>query len=518
LAPQSNASRAAAWALTSARRAHLPRAWLPLVLLVAAGILLRALAMGAYTPAVLDNPDSGRYLFWAEPGHGVLGGTFAPAGYPAFLWLAHLVSDRLELAVALQHLLGVVTAILLYLCAGRVGAPRWVALAPAAVVLLSGDQVYLEHALLSEALFTAATAGALYAAARSLDGGWAWPVAAGGLLAAATLVRSAGLALVPVLALWAAFLPSHPWRGRLAAASAVTLGALLPIAVYVAGAAALDRPSGLNDIAGWHLYARVAPFADCSRFEPPPGTAAVCEEAPLGARRGPSYYLTSVDSPGRKAFGAPPRGDAQLAAFARGVIAGQPLDYAKAVGSDLVRVADPAFGSPPLSSRGGLESISFEFRNRAAERAVEQRAGRSYEGVPTRTRDGLSELASYQRLTRLDGWTLPALAVLAVIGAVRAAARLRAGIALLGLAALALYLTPAATAGYAARFGVPPLGPLTGAGALGAWVLLRSSRGADRAGRPLPLGLLVRRRAPRADTARPQRPMRPRGRGGRSAR
>ena len=152
----------------SARVARL-RPHLALIALVAAGVALRTLLMFDYRPTAISNPDSGRFLHFAHYSNGLFQDHFGPSGYAAFLKAVRFLTDRFEATIALQHLLGVAAALLLYAAVRRLGAPRWAALIPAAVGLLSGDLVYLEHAPLSESPFVVLTAGCLYAAVRGLD-------------------------------------------------------------------------------------------------------------------------------------------------------------------------------------------------------------------------------------------------------------------------------------------------------------------------------------------------------------
>src|SRR5215208_3410455 len=105
---------------------------LPLVLLLAIGIVLRAWFMLGYRPASLGHADSEGYDRSADVD--LFGSSFRSAGCPVFLRLAHLASANLSFTIALQHALGVGTAALLYASVRRVGGPRWAALLPAAVV------------------------------------------------------------------------------------------------------------------------------------------------------------------------------------------------------------------------------------------------------------------------------------------------------------------------------------------------------------------------------------------------
>ena len=122
--------------------------------LLAAGAALRVYAMVAYSPAVVSAQahDGAAYVGAARRGFAT--GNYEPAGYPAFLRVVHAVRSELAFTISVQHAMGLATGVLLFLIVRRLGAPGWVGLAPAAVVWLGGDQVFLEHAPMSEALFT----------------------------------------------------------------------------------------------------------------------------------------------------------------------------------------------------------------------------------------------------------------------------------------------------------------------------------------------------------------------------
>src|SRR3954453_7174519 len=153
-----------------------------LALLGAGGLVLRLEMAAAYRPAFLGYPDTHFYIQGANAP--LFSNPMQPIGYEAFLQATHDLGSTLQATMRLQHGLGLATALLLFLAVRRIGGPAWLGLAPAAVVALGGDQLFFEHAVLSETLFGFLCAAALYAGARCLDGGWAWPVAAGALCAA----------------------------------------------------------------------------------------------------------------------------------------------------------------------------------------------------------------------------------------------------------------------------------------------------------------------------------------------
>src|SRR5437763_4157349 len=142
-------------------------AFVALGALVAAGVALRVLLVADYRPAMLANADSARYIHFALEPPGLLNDPFGPTGYSAFLRVAHWIDPHVEFTVVLQHLLGICAALLLYGAVRRLGAPRLPAVIAPAVLLLSPDQVYVEHTLLTEAAFIPLLCGGLYCVARS---------------------------------------------------------------------------------------------------------------------------------------------------------------------------------------------------------------------------------------------------------------------------------------------------------------------------------------------------------------
>ena len=140
-----------------------------LVALLALGLALRLWTMLAYRPAVLGYPDGTEYLINGV--HDLWRGIGRPVGYPILIRAVTTLGGGLTALVALQHLLGLATAVVLYWIVRAAGAPRGFACVPAAVVLLSGDQAYIEHSPMSETLF--AFLLALARGVRAARGGFA---------------------------------------------------------------------------------------------------------------------------------------------------------------------------------------------------------------------------------------------------------------------------------------------------------------------------------------------------------
>ncbi len=160
--------------------------------LLAGAIAARAWLMLDYSPAFVGFGDSHEYVSAAALG--VFRDVQKPAGYPIFLGLLHLFSNQLTFTILVQHLLGVATGLLLFGAVRRTGAPAWLGLLPAAVVLFAGTGLLLEHSLLADPLFALLQAVGVYAAVRALnDPRPRWALFAGLAIGASFWVKTVGL-------------------------------------------------------------------------------------------------------------------------------------------------------------------------------------------------------------------------------------------------------------------------------------------------------------------------------------
>ena len=286
-----------------------------------------------------------------------------------------------------------------------------------------------------------------------------------------------GVFLVPALAVWLLFARAGAWRERLGLAAAAAAGAAVVLGVYVGGQAAATDDVGLSRTGGWALYARVARFADCDRFRPPAGTDGLCQpDVPPRARSGATFYFHNSQSPAWRVFGPPPAGDDKLGAFAEQAILHQPLDYARVVGKDILRYVDPDIGTAVPFSGTGPDGDSGSVNENPLYEPQARAAVAAY-WRPVEPRRGAVELLSdYQRVVRVHGPLLPLLLIVAIAGLVPAPRRVRAGIVLLGGAAILVMVVPAATLLYGWRYAVPVLPALVGAATLGASALVAARR------------------------------------------
>lgn len=464
-------------------------------MLLTFGILLRLGLMYTVRPALLGYTDTPVYINaaqrlsdgeWFGSGH-------QPNGYPMFIHLANMLSPKLPVLMLIQHALGVASALLLYATVRRAGGPAWLGLFPAAVVLLGGFQILAEHAPITEPLFTFLVSVALYGAVRAMDrpAPW-WPALVGLCVGAAPTVRTMGLTLVPILALWFLFERGVPWRARALRVGAYTATASLVIGAYIIGQEAATGYTGFTRTGIWNLYGRAAPFADCTKFTPPEGTEVLCEDIPEEARTFPFGYVYDINlSPGLKNFAqrSSPSiaGAEEVGAFARAAILGQPLDYLRNVSDDAVR-----FVAPEHTAGGGPNfELFFSELTQGTNPAAGLGAVRPTSYAPYYPNPGLLQrptllehYRNWERATRIEG-----LAFILAFGLMIAApfvaprGRPRRVAALLVAVTLVMMITPLATLYYNARFTIPVFGPLVAAAALGGWGLMarRRSAGPDDA-------------------------------------
>ncbi|MDQ3609851.1 MAG: hypothetical protein M3459_13290 [Actinomycetota bacterium] len=449
-----------------------------------AGAVLRLAFMVAWRPAFMGWPDAKSYI---DVAHGDLfASTLRPAGYPLFLRLLDVVDPDMAGVVLVNHALGLAAAVLLYLAVVRAGGPRPLGLVPAAIVALNGDTVFLEHSPLSEPLFIFLIALGLYAAVRTLDvASPLWPAVAAGALAYSATVRVVGLALLPVLVLWLLGASHGALRRRAASAAIATLAGLAVLGGYYAAQEHAVGETGLSRHGVWHLYGRVAPFADCSRFDPPQGTEVLCETTSRAQRPITDAYIfnwwyspavRSYDYP----FASTPEVTAAIGAFSWAVVVGQPLDYLGEVSGDMLRYVAPESlqgisGGPSYADLVGTPILFNPIFQGEGLTSV-----RKYYGWESRTFDVnrplLRGLRVYESATRIQGPLMVVLALLSLAGPFVTRGRARSAALLFTLSAWALLVAPVAALQFSARTAVPAFGALGAAAAVGGWGCLSRAR------------------------------------------
>lgn len=454
-----------------------------LIAVLLAGAVLRIALSLAYGPAYATSYDT--VLFLEMAGGELFSDSTRPVGYPLFLRAIHAISDQLELTIAIQHLLGLVTAALMYGLVRRLEAPGWVAVAVAAAVALPLDQIFLEHILRAEAAFSLALVAALYASVRALEdprvikgaltSRIVWLATAGLALGACVWLRSMAVLLIPFLGLWLVFALPGPRARRFGGAAAAVATSSLVVIAYMALSSSYTGAFTVSEATGWATYSRTAPFADCSRFEPPAGTERLCETTPTDERPGPDFYGWQPGSPARILYGGPPAGNDQLSAFSVEALLHQPLSYAKVVARDLIRYYHPKF-SPQDFSGYDYGELSVEIRLPEVEPSLNRSMNGYYADDELHFGDGLEALGTIQEIIRLHPKLLLIATLFAVIGVFLAKGRQRSGLVLLLGTSVLLLVIPPATAIWSSRYAIPAGGPLIAAGLLGLLLIINRRR------------------------------------------
>jgi len=452
------------------------RHWLAGALL-AAGLVLRVLAQLAYRPA-LFYIDTNRYLYSAEGND--------PVGYKGPLRAILLVSN-FDVVAAVQHLLGLAMAVLIYLLLLRRGAPRWLAALAIAPVLLDAYQLQTEQTIMPgtwfEALIVAGLAILLWQPAAS----WRRVVVAGLVLGTSAIIAQVGEALILPAASYL-LVAGGGWRPAVGKAAALCAACALPILVYCTGSFVLTGGFFLSHTGGTSFYGRTAAAVDCATIRLPAAERGMCPTRAQQAK-GPDWLEYDQDSPIRPYYSGLQRGDADrlLADFNHRVLTQQPLRLLAAYARDvskpfaLTRTTSP--GDTPIS-RWQFQATFPYYTSHATRAFVKTAVDRFGGGKPAVWRPVAAFLRSYQ----LDGGYTPGplLAVFALAGLVGSAALLRRrldpGTRQLALACLLLFISGASVTlvsdlfEFSWRYQLPALVTIAPAGALGIAVIISSSR------------------------------------------
>ena len=236
----------------------------------------------------------------------------------------------------LQHLMGLAVAVMIYaLARHRFGAPAWLATLATVPLLYDGFEIQLEHLIMADIpflfLLTLAVTLMLWVPVPSL----LRCALIGGLLGLAEIMRSVGL---PLLAVFAVYMIIRRVSWRKVAAAIVAC--LVPVFGYAGLFYAEHGQFAMTESTGVFLYSRVMTFADCTKMNVPANELSLCTTVPPDKRPIAQAYIWTTQSPLDRfppsKFSPVPN---QLAEnFAIRAIEAQPLDYAKAVFDDTWRV------------------------------------------------------------------------------------------------------------------------------------------------------------------------------------
>ena len=325
--------------------------WLASIL-IAGGIVLRALAQMAYHPAIIYI-DTLKYLYDSWPGSD-------PVGYKIPLKLILMVGD-LGTVEVVQHILGIGIAVALYVTMVRRGVPRWLSAIAIAPVLFDAYQIQVEAMIMPdiwfEAMVVAGIVVLLWRPALTVRMG----LAGGALLGASVGVRQVGeVLIIPALIFVVAL--GGGWRKVAQNATAVLCAFALAVLLYLSADYQLAGHFYISHSSVSLTYGRMAGVADCKRLQLPKVEQPLC---PTKAQQawGPDKLDHSVNSPLRtyqtQLSLAQLNSRSQLVAgFNRAVETQQPLRVVSGILQDAVKL----FALTRYTSPGDTPIVRWQFQ------------------------------------------------------------------------------------------------------------------------------------------------------------
>jgi hypothetical protein len=326
---------------------------------LAVGAVLRLVASIGYPGALWFAGDSYVYIGAAlRPQPNLSKST----GYSLFLRLLEPFHS-LTLVTAVQHLMGLTVAVLIYVLLRRSNVSKtWSAIATLPV-LLDGYIIEDEHLIMAETVFTfllmVATVLLLW---RPGPVRWWVAVIAGLLVGYAAVVRTEGAVMLVVLPI---FLLLRGWgwktlRGWLVAI-VFAVASLVPVAGYASWFHQRTGHYGMTMSTGFYLWGRVSSFADCARINPTGDEAVVCPTTPIVDRTPPGNFVWHAPQTHQDMdyLGGPVsyKGNQVLTNFAIKAVEAQPLDYLKTLFFNTAM----SFGFPRVAYPGAGTTYYYSF-------------------------------------------------------------------------------------------------------------------------------------------------------------
>jgi hypothetical protein len=432
-------------------------------------IVPRVISMLGFRPTVLFRLDTFDYL-WAAV-H-VSPNVVNPSGYSLFLWLLRPFHS-IYLIVALQHVMGLAIAVMVYAVVLRYGLPAWAATLAALPVLFDPAQMLVEAFVMADLLAMLLMVGAfVLLLTRRSPSVWR-SIAAGLLMGVSVTVRPTTLPLVILIPLFL-LVRKVGWRRVVAAFGA----GVIPVLGYMGWFAAVHGSFNLSNSNGLFLWSRTMTFANCSVIKPPADLVALCPNKQPGAlaqpdpskRRLPKRYLWNHDTwqwqppsnsfvPDTAAFTT--ANNQRALRFAIKAIEAQPFAYLGAVGKETVEpfviTNNLRFpGNQPRSSTLTDQNVRYALA------ALKAYTG-SYQGVTedlgyqygTRLVSPFSSIIlEYQRIVYLPGPVF-GLAILVGVAGLCFRRRRTAAAALLLLSSVIIMVLPIAEHEYTYRYVIP---------------------------------------------------------------
>jgi hypothetical protein len=300
-----------------------------LIALVGAAAVLRAIALLAVYPGIwfsdtnefLETAVTGRLSVVRVQGYALFIAPFVHAGSAAAL-------------IVLQHVLGLAIVVVLYLLLLRRGVRKAIALVAVVPAALDPYLIALEHMIMSETLFHACVVGAVALLLWRERLGLGHALGGGLLLGYAGITRSVAIPLIAVFLLYLIVR-----RVGLYPVLTFALGWTLIVCGYMTIFKIQHGEFAFTQWEGRFLYAKVAPFGDCSELgEVPADERRFCPENAL-RNYGPNGFLWGKGSP---IHNVPPSDDDRIQDFALRVIRHEPVHYGKVVVRDTLHYFEPA--------------------------------------------------------------------------------------------------------------------------------------------------------------------------------
>jgi hypothetical protein len=313
-----------------------------------AGALLRLEAMLGYPGALWFAGDSYVYV----------GAALRPipdlsksTGYSFFLRLL-LPFHSFTLVTGVQHLMGLLTAVMIYVLLRRNRVSKTWSAAATLPQLLDGYIIEDEHLIMAETVFTFLLMIAVLLLLWRPRPAWWIALIAGLLVGAAAMVRTEGEVMLAVLPLWL-LLRGWAWKTLRGWFFTVVfaVGMLVPVGAYVSW---FHEHTGHYDTTlstGFYLWGRVSSFADCAVIKPTGAEAKICPTQPPAERTPPGTYIwhaTQLHATKKDDYSpVTPANNKILTDFAIKAVLAQPLDYiTTVVKGTLLSFGFPRIGYP----------------------------------------------------------------------------------------------------------------------------------------------------------------------------
>ena len=354
---------------------------------LAVGAFLRLLVMLGYPGALWFAGDSYVYVGAAlRPQPNLSKAT----GYSFFLRLL-LPFHSFTLVTGLQHLMGLLIAVMIYVLLRRNGVSKtWLAVATLPQ-LLDGYIIEDEHLIMAETLFTFLFMVATLLLLWRPRPAW-WTAAVAGLLVgAAAVVRTEGVVMLAVIPLFL-LLRGWSWKTLRGWAVAVlfAVGALIPVGAYASWFHQRNGHYDMTLLTGYYTWGRVSSFANCDIIKPTGQQALVCPTQPIDDRTPPGNYIWHAPYVHKdiNPIGGPVsyKGNQLLTSFAIHAVEAQPLAYVKTV----VKGVGLSFGFPRIAYPGAGTTYYYSFHLHFV--GTEGATGKPVSLLPPKTHSWISPL------------------------------------------------------------------------------------------------------------------------------